>query len=423
MRVAEFAQQVQHHVVREDGSGLAKLFSMHAPSTRRCFATIANPSASTVHSLLPPLPPPWPDLCTQYLRSGALLFGPSGPTRTPSESWTLACDALQGVLTAFLRYTTQLSAGRWVLPLLLSLLGDLRWVSQHADDALNAATHAATPDARPSHKYTEDCARQLNKAFSACVADRNPSLDESKKWATYALVGMLFRLYFQLHSTALCKNVLRALSAADLPPMDQFPRADQTTFHYYCGRLAFMDEQYGRADAELSQAFSDAPKSAVHNCERILLYLIPTRLLLGIRPARALLSVYPRLEALYKALIEACCEGAVARYDALIADLPTERTLVRLGVYLAFERARELCVARLFSRAYAVSGKETRMRLAAFQHALAWQGVHTNVREAEWALATLVAKGRIKGYIAHERQVVVLSAKDPFPAPTLAMLT
>jgi hypothetical protein len=36
-------------------------------------------------------------------------------------------------------------------------------------------------------------------------------------------------------------------------------------------------------------------------------------------------------------------------------------------------------------------------------------------RYVECMLANMVDKGLIKGYLSHEKQMVVLSAKDPFP--------
>lgn len=36
--------------------------------------------------------------------------------------------------------------------------------------------------------------------------------------------------------------------------------------------------------------------------------------------------------------------------------------------------------------------------------------------DTECVLANLIDRGLIKGYLSHEKQMVVLSAKDPFPA-------
>ncbi|KAE8203805.1 hypothetical protein CF327_g7754, partial [Tilletia walkeri] len=39
--------------------------------------------------------------------------------------------------------------------------------------------------------------RQLNKAFAACVAVRASPIEHSRKWATYEVVGHIFRVYFR----------------------------------------------------------------------------------------------------------------------------------------------------------------------------------------------------------------------------------
>ena len=44
----------------------------------------------------------------------------------------------------------------------------------------------------------EECARLLSKAFSTCIGDRQPDMEVSRKWGTYAVVGMVFRTYFQV---------------------------------------------------------------------------------------------------------------------------------------------------------------------------------------------------------------------------------
>lgn len=69
----------------------------------------------------------------------------------------------------------------------------------------------------------------------------------------------------QLKSLPLCRNILRALTAADLPPLEAFPRAQQVTFHYYVGVLAFLNEEYTKAETELSVAFDACHASQRRN--------------------------------------------------------------------------------------------------------------------------------------------------------------
>ena len=132
----------------------------------------------------------WPDVCAGVLRAGAALnSGMAAPGR-----WHEAQVALNGAVTAFLRTFASLVPGRWALPVLYTLLRDLRWASREAD----RASTAANPSARADKRHTEECARQLNKAFGACAADRNPDMLESRKWGTYAVANMLLATYFSV---------------------------------------------------------------------------------------------------------------------------------------------------------------------------------------------------------------------------------
>jgi len=72
------------------------------------------------------------------------------------------------------------------------------------------------------------------------------SLEESRKWAIYYVINLLFKTYFKLNSASLSKNVLKALSAGrgDMPPLSAFPKSQQVTFKYYEGVLAFLEENY-----------------------------------------------------------------------------------------------------------------------------------------------------------------------------------
>lgn len=206
---------------------------------------------------------------------------------------------------------------------------------------------------------------------------------------------------------------MRALGAGDIPPIEAFGRADVVTFRYYVGRLRFLDEEYELAEESLASALASAPASAPANQERILVYLVPARMLRGVRPSAALLGAFPRISALYSGVIAAYSRGDVRAYDAALAA--ADRTFVGLGVYLALERARAVCIARLFRRVWMAQERQTRLRLELFWRALTFVGAGVDRSEAEWCLATLIARGLVKGYIAHERQMVVLSASDPFP--------
>lgn len=56
----------------------------------------------------------------------------------------------------------------------------------------------------------------------------------------------------QLKQQNLCKNVLRAVRAsADLPGVEQFPKAHRVTYRYYLGVLNFLEEDYKKVRLEV----------------------------------------------------------------------------------------------------------------------------------------------------------------------------
>jgi uncharacterized protein HemY len=65
----------------------------------------------------------------------------------------------------------------------------------------------------------------------------------------------------------LCKNILRAVKAADMASIDQFPKSDRVTFRYYLGRLYFLEEDYVKAEHELNLAFKECTNRQKKNKE------------------------------------------------------------------------------------------------------------------------------------------------------------
>ncbi|BFZ57449.1 COP9 signalosome (CSN) subunit [Savitreella phatthalungensis] len=318
----------------------------------------------------------------------------------------------------------------WLLPVLFSVCRDVRVAGARAD-AYAASMHLGdtalgTTDARTAlpgsrgREHLEEAARIINRAFTTCITDR-ASLESSRKWGTYCIVGILFRTYFALDKLSLTRNVLRAIEVSELPPLQYFPRGHQLTWRYYLGVLAFMREDYAIADRELQTAL-DLSSTAIshHNVQMILTYLIPTRLMTTrTLPSLEILRKFPKLAGLYRPLVAALRSGNVAAYDKTLVK--NERELVRRRVYLTFERTRILCVRSLARKVWLLRGRETRLPVDCFVAALNTGNRESpdaslvDVDEAECAVANLIYAGLVKGYISREKRMVVLSAKDPFP--------
>ncbi|KAG0289972.1 COP9 signalosome (CSN) subunit, partial [Linnemannia gamsii] len=164
----------------------------------------------------------------------------------------------------------------------------------------------------------------------------------------YILNADLGRLAVQLKSHNLCKNILRAVKAADLPELEQFPMAHQVTIRYYTGVLSFFNDDFKKAESDLQFAFDHIPPKFHHNRRLVLHYLIPTRLLHGSLPSSRLLEEFPELSALYRPLALAIKTGNVQLFDEALSVGGSR--LVGLGTYLTVERSRGVAVRVLFKK-------------------------------------------------------------------------
>ncbi|CBQ73877.1 related to CSN12-COP9 signalosome (CSN) subunit [Sporisorium reilianum SRZ2] len=437
MKPSIFADAVLTAAKHNDGHSLAQLFAIGGPVAASALLELGDPRPARIISALRKcsgyLAAPWEDMCVHHLTSvysfalASSLVGEAvdAEGKTRAERLGEAFEAYNAAVTAFVRFFATLSPGRWAVPLLRILCLNLRWLAVQADAASLAVTSVAQGQRTSSqpNRRLEECARQLNKAFTACIADRNPELADSRKWGTYEVVGMVFKTYFRLKSVALCRNILRAISAAALPDLAHFPKSQQVTFRYYVGVLAFLNEEYDRAERELDAALAMCHRSARANQALILTYLVPVKLLKGSLPHPALLDsdVGEKLHV-YTPFIAAVRTGDIRTFDTALHT--HEATLVKRGTFIAIERARDVALRTLLKRISLslprpapTAPPPTRIGLKTLHAATsgAVVGLQYGDKELEWILATLIYKGYVKGYIAHERGVLVLSSVLAFP--------
>ncbi|SCZ90212.1 BZ3500_MvSof-1268-A1-R1_Chr1-3g01842 [Microbotryum saponariae] len=369
----------------------------------------------------------------QYLRPDPTVGAPPLPSEGDSITACAKQHELVNVLYKYL-VSEQKPTGSLV-PLLLQVCNDLRLLSIAADD--NYLAQKQKPRA------LEETSRLLQKCFSACLNDRNGSVNESKKPGTWYMATLLFKTYFRLKSSHLCKSIVRGINAAGLTGFAAIPKGHQTTYTYYMGVLAFLREDYTEAEVQFSNALGMVHHRAFKNIERILSYLIPIMLLRGILPTQRNLKKAGRLETIYRPFIEAYKSGNVQAYDLHL--LYTEKRLMERGTYLVVERAREGVVRNLIKKAWILEGKPPRMSVADLRrYCIAGSGDETvDSDEMECILANLIGKvsaqssrcqayqtdfgsrisilgvfldqGFIKGYISHSHGMVVLSKDRPFP--------
>ncbi|KAI9725617.1 MAG: COP9 signalosome (CSN) subunit [Chrysothrix sp. TS-e1954] len=361
----------------------------------------------------------WLDVYTAYYRCVFALVAAEELTangRGAEARWVGVYEAWKETVNALIKGYAAGHFAAWTVPCLYVGGKWARVLAMRADEAVaryggkiggyeDEDVWAGEGEAAGKHDNLEDAARLINRIFSLCIGDRyvfpksspaasptgpvhryrrprltNPPsnrapIEDSRKWALYNITNLLFATYFRLNSLSLCKTILRSLRASttDMPPLSSFPKSHVVTFNYYVGILHFLSEDYPAAEEALTSSLRLCPrpssgngaraaggassKVADRNRERILTYLIPTRLLTVRQlPSHGLLAPYPRLQGLFAPLVACLKRGDLAGFDAALEE--GAGVFVRKRVYLTLERGRELAVRNLFRKVFLAGGWE-----------------------------------------------------------------
>lgn len=158
-------------------------------------------------------------------------------------------------------------------------------------------------------------------------------------------------------------------------------------------------------------AFEHCPRESLKNKRLCLMYLVPTRLVLGKLASAALLEKYALHH--YTPLCAAVSKGDLRAFNE--HKEAHQSLYIQQGVYLIIERAKTIVYRNLFRKLHALIGSN-KLSLVQMSDALNAVGVEVDVDELECILANLIYLNYVKGYISHQKRFLVVSAKDPFPA-------
>ncbi|KAJ2827451.1 COP9 signalosome (CSN) subunit [Coemansia erecta] len=378
-----------------NGAELAQVIQLSSQYTERVLENILNEYGSWAVIETQPTRGVWDEISTIHFQAAAAYR---------QRSFVDAYTHQLGSYNAFLRVFRNMT--QWGISVLYVLSRDLCDVAQRADHQLNAASTQGGK--------LEEATRAINQGFSLCMTDREPLLSKSRKWGTYRMANILFALYVRHKAYNLCDSMIRALRASELPPLEQFPMSDQVTFRYYRGVLAFRNEKYASAKDDLMFALEHCLRDSYNNKTRILVCLTPILMAEGKAPHSRLLRRYPPIKAMYGELAKAAKAGNLRRFDELLEE--KEQHLVNTGTFMAVERVRKVAIRQLLRKIYLINGQNSRITFRAFCDGFMAAGVYDmDVPEMESVLADMVFCGYMKGYLAHDHGIAVLSKQQPFP--------
>ncbi|KAG6107821.1 COP9 signalosome (CSN) subunit [Claviceps humidiphila] len=383
----------------------------------------------------------WVEVYLAYWNAvGEILAEQSG-----KSSWTKVYDSWKELASMLIRGYNNAVFEAWTIPSLYMIGKYLRLFAIKSDDerSRNSTETAGSSsliqdDFDPEldkQGQLRDCEQHLKRIFTLCLNDRAP-MDQSRKWGIYFVINLLFKTYFKLNSASLSRTILKTLSVyndkGDMPPLDAFPKAQRVTFKYYEGVLFFLEENYVQAEKHLIDAWQLCHKDAKKNIERILMYLIPCRLLTShVLPRKELLQRYPRLQEIFLPLVQCIKKGDLRSFDLALQN--GEDVFVKKRIFLTLERGRDIALRNLLRRVFVAGGfdepkegekeplRRTRIPVAEFRAALSLFNGDERIDEdeVECLLANMIYKDLMKGYIARDRGIVVLSKKGAFPGTGL----
>lgn len=412
LKPTKYAEEhVRPAVQAQSGEGLASCLSIEDDHCKHLYQSAIIPVVTTENQIKRKLyhEEPWGGIAAIHFRVIAGKFSGTKP------DYFAMFDAQRTLVSSYNQWFRDDNTA-WSLPVLYVISRDLRHFAIEADKELAARGEKKIKQ--------EEAARMIQTSFGICCSDRSAS-KETKKGGVIYMASLLFKLYFKLNSTALCKNVIRGVENADLSAGLYIPMAHQVTYRYYMGVWSFLQEDYQKAEEHLTFAFKHCHRDQLRNRDLVLNYLIPIRLLKGKRPINALLERSSRLHLLYSTFITAVKTGNIELFDRHMSSV--EKQLLVRGTYLVVERCRDICLCNLVKLIYRLKSENHQIHLQSFEK-LAYNDdleenpldsgddINTNkIEEVECILANLIAQDRVRGYIHHQSKMLVLSKKDPFP--------
>uniref|UniRef100_A0A0K2SYY5 PCI domain-containing protein 2 homolog n=3 Tax=Lepeophtheirus salmonis TaxID=72036 RepID=A0A0K2SYY5_LEPSM len=316
------------------------------------------------------------------------------------------CQSL--ALTSFNKLLSDTKDDNWPLPVMYTLCLDLRLFAAKADIQLQKK------GGKPG-EMLEKSAELLMNCFRICALDSKTSDEVTKRWGMLNIVNQLFKIYFKVNKLHLCKPLIRAIYQTNL--RDLYPKSQQVTFKYYVGRQYMFDNKFGEAEKYLSYAFERCHIDSSFNKRAILIYLIPVKMLLGHMPSMDLLKKYNLLE--FREVVLAVKEGNLLRLNAALEA--NEKIFIKCGIFLILEKLKIITYRNLFKKVVLIMNTH-QIPIASFLKALQMMRVEgIDQEETQCILANLIYEGKIRGYISHVHQKLVVSKQNAFPPLSVAV--
>jgi len=310
----------------------------------------------------------------------------------------------------------------WQLPVLFSTSIDLRLLANACDSRKQSKSSQALKKSKSSERdkpdeYAEKTAEFLMQCFRNLCTDTRADAKVSKRWGMMHLVNQLFKIYFKINKINLCNPLKRVVENSGLK--DQFPQSHQITYKFYVGRQAMFENDYNTAASYFEYAFQHCPNSCIKNKKIILMYLTPVNMLRGYMPQQNLLIKYDLKP--FDDIVRAVKQGNICKFNQ---DMVTyEDYFIQSGVYLFLEKLKMTTYRNLFKKLASIL-KTAQIDIDIFVDILKYlQDDDVDNDVCQCILSNLIYEGKIKGYISHKHNKLVISKDFRLAFPRLTTIT
>eukprot|EP00933_Yihiella_yeosuensis_P039474 TRINITY_DN33513_c0_g1_i1.p1 TRINITY_DN33513_c0_g1~~TRINITY_DN33513_c0_g1_i1.p1 ORF type:complete len:406 (+),score=61.24 TRINITY_DN33513_c0_g1_i1:60-1277(+) len=317
----------------------------------------------------------------------------------------LVCTCLK---TWVQRYIECEGSGLWMTPMLMHLSIVARRVASQLDQAKRSESNA---DA-----YLKKLVEIHREQFQSLNRER------TRRPGYVWVCCELLRAYFKLGQVSQCAFLLSAVTQSlnkdGFNPTD-LPKAICVTFYFYWGKHLVFDHNLRDADERLTWAFNNCPEKSKGNRRRILLYLVPCKLRLGVLPTQALLQKYDL--DIFLGVVKAIREGNVQLFTQKMEESAAD--FIKMGTYLLMMKLKFMVLRNLCKgvhrevRSRLGENADHKLDLKSFEHVFEWQD-GCDADETACALSNLIHLGAVKGYVSHVHRKLVFAKDIPFPPPS-----
>jgi len=233
----------------------------------------------------------------------------------------------------------------------------------------------------------------------------------------------ILRAYFRLGQISQCTFILSAATTTHGRDLGfdykrDIPKAIAVTFFFYWGKQCVFDQNLKDADEKLTWAFENCPAKSNANRRKILLYLVPCKLRLGVLPKQELLNTYEL--HVFVDIVRAIREGNLQLFTMKMEENAAD--FIKMGTYLLMMKLKFMVSRSLIRNVHRElqrrqEAASSKLDLQPFEHVFNWQD-GCDQDETACVLSNLLHQGAVKGYLSHEHRKIVFAKVEPFPPPS-----